>query len=74
MGLTVSRKIGESVLLEIAPGTTPQELWDQLQDGLRVMVTDSSGTRAQLDITAPKALTVSRPEQHTNPLATEATS
>jgi hypothetical protein len=73
MGLTVTRKVGETVLLEITPGTTPQELWDQLQSGLRIKVTQSSATRAQLDITAPRALTASRPEQHSSMADTELT-
>ena len=64
MGLTVTRKIGESLVLTIAPGTTAEELFEQLQAGLSIRVVWSCMTKAQIDVTAPKALQASRPEQH----------
>lgn len=64
MGLTVTRKIGESLLLTIAPGTTAEELFEQLQAGLSIRVVWSCMTKAQIDVTAPAALRASRPEQH----------
>lgn len=64
MGLTVIRRLGETIRLDIKPGTTPQQLWDSLQDGLVIRLVDSCNRRAQLDITAPKTVGILRPEQH----------
>ena len=64
MGLTVTRRIGESLLLTIAPGTTAEELFEQLQGGLSIRVVRASNTKAQIKVTAPKALHAIRPEQH----------
>lgn len=64
MGLTVTRKIGETIQLDIAPGATAQELWEALQEGITIRVVHSQTTRAELDITTTKLLYISRPEQH----------
>lgn len=64
MGLTVTRRIGESLLLTIAPGTTAEELFEQLKDGLSIRVVWSCNTKAQIDVTAPASLLASRPGQH----------
>lgn len=64
MGLTVTRKIGETIQLDITPGTTAQDLWEALQEGITIRVVHSQTTRAELDITATKLLQISRPEQH----------
>ena len=64
MGLTVTRKIGETIQLDITPGTTAQELWEALQEGITIRVVHSQTTRAELDITTTKLLQISRPEQH----------
>ena len=60
MGLTVTRKIGESLLLTIAPGTTAEQLFEQMQDGLSIRVIWSCNTKAQIDVTAPASLRASR--------------
>lgn len=62
MGLTVTRRVGESVFLEVAEGTTPQELWEALQGGISVRLVASQNTRAKLDITVPKRLRIAREE------------
>ena len=64
MGLTVTRKVGETIQLDITPGTTAQELWEALQNGITIRVVHSQSTRAELDINTTKLLQISRPEQH----------
>lgn len=64
MGLTVTRKVGETIQLDISPGTTAQDLWEALQEGITIRVVHSQTTRAELDITTTKLLQISRPEQH----------
>lgn len=64
MGLTVTRRIGETVLLEVAAGTTPQELWDALQGGILVRLVSAQNTKAKLDISVTPLLQISRPEQY----------
>lgn len=64
MGLTVTRRVGEVVLLEVAEGTTPQELWDALQKGIAIRLAESQNTKAKLDITVTSLLHISRPEQY----------
>lgn len=60
MGLVVTRKTGESLLLEIAPGTTPEELYRELMQGIRIRLDKASGSIASLDITTSKVLQISR--------------
>ncbi|SIQ36946.1 carbon storage regulator [Aquipseudomonas alcaligenes] len=62
MGLTVTRRVGESVILEVAEGTTPQELWEALQGGISVRLVVSQNTRARLDFNVPQLLRIAREE------------
>lgn len=64
MGLTLTRHIDETIRLEIAPGTTPDELYDALLDGITVRLVDVSGSKAKIDVTAPQQLQMYRPEAH----------
>ena len=64
MGLTVTRTPGQQIQLKIEPGTTAQDLWEALQEGITIRVVHSQTTRAELDITTTKLLQISRPEQH----------
>lgn len=64
MGLTITRKVGETIQLDITPGTTAQDLWEALQSGITIRVVRSQSTRAELDIAASPLLQISRPEQH----------
>ena len=62
MGLTVTRRVGESVVLEVAEGTTPQELREALQGGISVRLVASQNTRARLDFNVPQLLCIAREE------------
>ena len=62
MGLTVTRRVGESVVLEVAEGTTPQGLWEALQGGISVRLVASQNTRARLDFNVPQLLCIAREE------------
>lgn len=64
MGLTVTRHVGETILLQITPGTSAEELYSALVDGIVIRLVASQNTKASLDIAAPSLLQISRPEQH----------
>ena len=64
MGPTLTRTPGQQIQLKIEPGTTAQDLWEALQEGITIRVVHSQTTRAELDITTTKLLQISRPEQH----------
>ena len=62
MGLIVTRWAGEAVQLEIIPGTTAEELYQALIDGIRIHVKSASGSKASIEIEAPPMLSISRVE------------
>ena len=62
MGLTLTRHINETIRLDIAPGVTPDELYDALLDGITVRLVDVSGSKAKIDVTAPQELQMYRLE------------
>lgn len=64
MGPTITRKVGETIQLDITPGTTAQDLWEALQAGITIRVVRSQNTRAELDIAVSPLLQISGPEQH----------
>ena len=64
MGFTVTRKVGETIQLDITPGTTADEMWDAMQAGITIRLIHSQSTRAELDISATRMLQIFRPEQH----------
>lgn len=65
MGLTLSRKIGETIQLDITPGTTPTELWEAMQGGISIHVTNLHYNRAEINIDAPLELEIYRQEKRT---------
>lgn len=65
MPLILSRRIGEKLVMTIAPGADPQELLHALQtDGIEITVRgiNDSGTQARLMVSAPRELLVLREE------------
>ena len=55
--------MGQQIQLKIEPGTTAQDIWEALQEGITIRVVHSQTTRAELDITT-KLLQISRSEPH----------
>lgn len=64
MGLLLSRKVDESIHLDIAPGTTPDQLWEALQEGITIQVDQLFPNRAVIFIDAPRELQIYRPDKH----------
>lgn len=63
MGLNVYRKRGQQLLLTVEPGTTADELLEQLQDGITIMVCEIQKKHSLIGVTAPKCLKITRPEK-----------
>lgn len=63
MGLNVFRKRGQQLLLTVEPGTTADELLEQLQDGITIMVCEIQKKHSLIGVSAPKCLKITRPEK-----------
>ena len=64
MALKLTRKPDQQLLLSLAPGTTAEQLFEQLQDGILIQVCDIDGQAVKLGVTAPSSLIIIRPEKH----------
>lgn len=64
MALKLTRKPDQQILLSVAPGTTAEQLFKQLQPGILIQVCDIDGQAVKLGVTAPSSLIISRPEKH----------
>lgn len=64
MALKLTRKPDQQLLLSVAPGTTAEQLFKQLQDGIMIQVCFVDGQAVRLGITAPNSLIIIRPEKH----------
>lgn len=64
MALKLTRKPDQQLLLSVAPGTTAEQLFEQLQDGILIQVCDIDGHAVKIGVTAPRSLLIIRPEKH----------
>lgn len=64
MALKLTRKPDQQLLLSVAPGTSAEQLFEQLQDGILIQVCDIDGQAVKLGVTAPSCLIITRPEKH----------
>lgn len=64
MGLKLYRRIDQQLLLTVVPGTTAEELLEQLEHGITVQVCDIQRNQTRLNISAPDCLSIIRPEKH----------
>ena len=62
MGLTVTRTPGQQIQLDIEPGTTAEELYQALQSGITITLTEYRSAGARINIQAPTCLSIGRPE------------
>ena len=60
MGLTVTRKVGETIQLDITPGTTAEELYQALQSGITITLIEYRSAGARIKVDAPDCLTIYR--------------
>lgn len=63
MGLTITRRVNEELLLTIDPDMDPADLARQLRVGVRLTVANVENGRVRLRIFAPWAVKVTRPER-----------
>lgn len=66
MALKLTRKPDQQLLLSVAPGTTAEQLFEQLQDGILINICNVDGQAVLLGISAPDCLDIRRPEKHTD--------
>lgn len=64
MALKLTRKPDQKLLLSVAPGTTAEQLFEQLNAGIMIQVCFVDGQAVTLGITAPNCLNIIRPEKH----------
>jgi hypothetical protein len=60
MGLTVTRTPGQQILLQIEPGTTAEQLLEELQGGIMITLIEYRSGGLRINIQAPKCLTIAR--------------
>lgn len=66
MALKLTRKPDQKLLLSVAPGTTAEQLFKQLQDGILIQICHVDGQAVLLGVSAPDCLDIRRPEKHTD--------
>lgn len=62
MGLIMSRRIDEEFVLFAAPDANPDQLADQLKEGITIRMHNIERGKACLDISAPDEITILRGE------------
>lgn len=62
MGLILSRKIDQELVLFAADGVDPAELAEQLKEGITIRLSDIEAGKAKLHIWAPPSVTILRSE------------
>ncbi|WP_220815664.1 carbon storage regulator [Pseudomonas paralcaligenes] len=60
--LILHRRVGQTIHLSMNPGADPQEVLDQLADGITITLSDITDRRAGLAITAPPDVETMRAE------------
>lgn len=64
MPLTITRRKDQSLLLAIDESLSAEELRVQLLEGILITVELAQGSQTRLQVKAPKAVRVIRPEAH----------
>lgn len=62
MGLTVTRTLGQQIQLKIEPGTTAEQLMEELKAGIMITLIEYRSAGARINIQAPTCLSIGRPE------------
>lgn len=62
MGLIIARRIDEEFVLFAAPDANPEQLAEQLKEGITIRMHNLDRGKALLDISAPDAITILRSE------------
>lgn len=62
MGLVLTRRVDQELVLLAAEGVDPAELAEQLKAGITIRIEGIRDDRASLHIWAPKAVTILRSE------------
>lgn len=65
MGLNIYRKRDQQLLLTLKPGTTAEQLYQQLQAGITIRVCEIQKQQALIKVSAPYCLTITRAEKCT---------
>lgn len=65
MGLNIYRKAGQQLLLTVEPGTTAEQLLEQLQAGITIRVCEIQRQQALIKVSAPHCLAITRAEKCT---------
>ena len=60
MGLTLTRTPGQQIQLKIEPGTTAEELYQALQNGITITLIEYRSAGARIRIDAPECLSIYR--------------
>lgn len=66
MALKLTRKTDQKLLLSVAAGTTAEQLFEQMQDGILIQICHVDGQAVLLGVSAPDCLDIRRPEKHTD--------
>lgn len=62
MGLTVTRTPGQQIQLKIEPGTTAEQLMEELKAGIMITLIEYRSGGARINIQAPDCLSIGRAE------------
>ena len=60
MGLTVTRTPGQQIQLKIEPGTTAEQLMEELKAGIMITLIEYRSAGARIKVDAPDCLTIYR--------------
>jgi hypothetical protein len=62
MGLTVTRTPGQQILLQVVPGTTAEQLLEELEGGIMITLVEYRSAGLRINIQAPRCLGIGRTE------------
>lgn len=62
MGLTLTRTPGQQILLNVQPGTTAEQLLEDLQGGIVITLIEYRSGGLRINIQAPECLGIGRTE------------
>ena len=60
MGLTLTRTPGQQIQLKIEPGTTAEQLMEELKAGIMITLIEYRSAGARIKVDAPDCLTIYR--------------
>jgi len=68
MGLIIARRIDQEFVLFASPDANPDQLAEQMKEGITIRVHDIENGKAYVDISAPQDITILRSELLRYPL------